>query len=520
MRDLRFFEVVALCLILALAAYLRLANVIDNPGWYTDEGAHLDIAQNLLRGRVQYLAITQSTLMFAKLPLFELLLAGLLGSVGQAIEPMAGIGTLRALTGALGVVSVGLLYWIVRQTQRGRDPALALLSALMLAIYPQAVVYSRFGFSYNLLTPLVLLAGLGCWEYSNTARHRWLVLTASAIGLGGVSDLWMFTLVAPLALVVLKRNWRDLLWSLGLVLLPFGLYAAVMLATAPQAFLFDLNFTLFRLSKLSLPAQVRTLVTNYATLVFQDAWIALGLVGLFLLRPVRLQRLSLLLFLLPILILGRTTALYSLGFYYMIPLLPFVGLGVAALLRYGVPYVWQSVHSTVAAISESRARLGNRAYFAAPLLLLIVATPFAASLAFTLEQVQTGFHTQIDPFLIDPDHARLATEFVSRHAAPDDVVVASPTLAWLVEANVTDVQMATVVVGYAAPDLPTNIPTDRFDFDPDYRRARFVIVDNLWHNWAVWNVPGAPEVLREVQEWPLAFEAGEIKVYGKTNTGQ
>jgi hypothetical protein len=523
-KRLRYAEIAALCLILALAAYLRLVNVVDNPSWYTDEGVHLDIAQNLLRGRVQYLAITQSTLMFAKLPLFELLLAGLLGSVGQTAEPVAGIGTLRALTGTLGVVSVGMLYGVVRRTQRGRDPALALLSALMLTIYPQAVVYSRFGFSYNLLTPLVLLAGLGCWEYLSTARHRWLALTASAIGLGSVSDLWMFTLVAPLTLVVLKRNWRDLLWSLGLVLLPFGLYAAVMLATAPQAFLFDLNFTLFRLSKLSLPAQVGTLVTNYATLVFQDAWIALGLVGLFLLRPIRLRRLSLSLFLFPILILGRTTALYSLGFYYMIPLLPLVGLGVAALLRYGVPDVWRTIYNSVAAISpdctnpQSRAilrahmRLGNRAVITIAILSLVIAFPFVISLAFTVGHVHDGFPTQIDPFLIDPTQARQTAEFVSSHAAPDDTVIASPTLAWMIEANVADVQMATVVTGYPAPDLP-DIPADRFAFDPHYGQARFVIVDNLWHNWGVWNVPGVPDALHEVETWPLAFAAGEIEVY-------
>jgi hypothetical protein len=514
----RLLEVVTLCLILALAAYLRLANVADNPGWYTDEGTHLDIAQNLLRGHVQYLAINQSTLMFAKLPLFELLLAGLLGTFGEAIEPMAviepmaGIATLRtiallrALTGALGIVSVGLLYWVVRRTQRGRDPALALLSALMLAIYPQAVVYSRFGFSYNLLAPLVLLAMLGCWEYLASVRRRWLVLAALAIGLGGVSDLWMFALVAPLALVVLKRNWRDLLWSLPLVLLPFGLYAAVMLAMVPQAFLFDLGFTLFRLGRLSLPAQVKTLITNYSTLLFQDAWIALGLIGLFLLRPVRLRWLSLLLFLLPLLILGRTTALYSLGFYYLIPLLPFVGLGVAALLRYGVPTVWQTARQTLPPYRIV-------AYGVASIALLTVKIPFAASLESTLRQVHSGFATPIDPFLIDPAHARLAAEFVNARTTPDDVVVASPTLAWLIEAHAADVQMATLVAGYAAPDLPVSIPAGRFAFDPDYRQARFVIVDNLWHNWAVWNVPGAPDVLREIETWSLAFAAGEIEVY-------
>ena len=62
-----------MALILILAAYLRLANLAVNPAWYTDEGTHLDIVRHLLDGRVQYLAINQSSLLFSRLPLFELL---------------------------------------------------------------------------------------------------------------------------------------------------------------------------------------------------------------------------------------------------------------------------------------------------------------------------------------------------------------------------------------------------------------------------------------------------------------
>lgn len=514
----RFFEIAALCLILALAAYLRLANVADTPGWYTDEGAHLEIAHNLLQGRVQYLAITQSTLLVSRLPLFDMLLAGLLGALG------GGIATLRTFTGALGTATVGLLYLVVRRAQPGRPDSLAPLSALMLAIYPQAVVYSRFGFSYNLLTPLVLLAILGCWEYLASARRRWLALAAAAIGLGGVSDLWMFALVAPLALVVLKCNWRDLVWSLGLALLPFGLYAAVMLIQAPQAFLFDLNFTLLRLGKLSPIDQVNTLATNYATLLLQDAWIALGMVGLLLLRPVRLRRLSLLFFLLPIFILGRTTALYNLGFYYTIPLLPLVGLGLGALLRYGVPHVWRTINigNDIAAIFKSRGlRLGNPAsvwvkgstVVVSVLLSLIVATPFVTSLAFTVGHVHNGFATQIDPFLIDPTHARQTATFLNNHTDQGDLVIAWPSLAWMLDANTADVQLAATTTGCPTPDLPAGIPQDRFAFDVDWTRARFVVVDKLWHNWAVWNVPCTRDWLAQVETWPLAFEAGEVKVY-------
>jgi 4-amino-4-deoxy-L-arabinose transferase-like glycosyltransferase len=139
-----------LSLTLILAAYLRLANLSHNPGWYSDEGTHLDIARHLLDGRSQYLAVTQSTLLFAKMPLFDLLLAAVMRVTGS------GITVLRGLTGVLGVISVGLLYVVVKHIQRRNDEVLPLLAALMLAIYPQAVLYSRFGFSYNLLVPLVL----------------------------------------------------------------------------------------------------------------------------------------------------------------------------------------------------------------------------------------------------------------------------------------------------------------------------------------------------------------------------
>jgi hypothetical protein len=68
-RPARLLEPASLLLILALAAYLRLARLADNPAWYTDEGTHVDIAQRLLQGRAQYLALTQSTLLAARMPL-------------------------------------------------------------------------------------------------------------------------------------------------------------------------------------------------------------------------------------------------------------------------------------------------------------------------------------------------------------------------------------------------------------------------------------------------------------------
>ena len=50
-RIFDYSETVLLLLILALAAYLRLDNVTENPSWYTDEETNLDVAQHLARGQ-------------------------------------------------------------------------------------------------------------------------------------------------------------------------------------------------------------------------------------------------------------------------------------------------------------------------------------------------------------------------------------------------------------------------------------------------------------------------------------
>ena len=135
----RLLELAALFVILMLAAYLRLANLAANPGWYTDEGTHLDLARNLIAGRVQYLAVDQSLLIFSRLPLFENLLAVWLRVFGVSML------ALRAFTASLGVLTVAVLWGVGRRMSGERG--LALLAALLLAIYPSAVLYSRFCFS-------------------------------------------------------------------------------------------------------------------------------------------------------------------------------------------------------------------------------------------------------------------------------------------------------------------------------------------------------------------------------------
>lgn len=498
----RLPELITLLAILALAAFLRFTNLPENPGWYTDETTHLNIAHHLTAGRIQYFAVQDSVLLFARPPLFHLILAGMMRLFGESMA------TLRGLTAGLGLLTVALLYAAVRHITRNR--ILALLAAGLLAIYPQAVLYSRFGFSYNLLAPLLVLVLWGLTVYGETGRRGWLTLAALAGGVGIIGDLAFMTVIPVVLLVAFLKRWRDALWSAVLSGIPFGLYALWMLATVPDAFRYDLSFTFGRLGTMPPGEQLWNIVLQYTTLISQDFWMLAGVIGLFLLRPARLRATALLLLFIPMALMARSAALHSLSFYYMIPLLPLIALGVAGLLAEGVPYLGRMVYAGVVEIVNLRwlAWIGAGAVIA-----LVVVSPFVVTVSLTLDNVQGHYQTAIDPFLVNPADVRAAADYVNSRIAPDDLVIASPPVGWLITGDVADFQMTMAFLGQDTPHLPGDLPPGRWAFNPDYHRARFVIADNLWDNWGVWNIPGLRAMLAEVETWPQAFVSGAVRVY-------
>jgi 4-amino-4-deoxy-L-arabinose transferase-like glycosyltransferase len=514
-KTLRLVEISLLMLILCLAAYLRLVNLAENPGWYTDEGTEVDVAAHWLQGEMQYMALNQSTLIAARLPLFPMVLSGVFRFTGVSIY------SLRLLTALLGVASVFLLYLYVRLCRA--DWILALLAALLLALYPDAVLYARIGFMYNLLTPLVLISAIGLWEYLARARRGGLVVAALAIGVGTTAVLSMMIFVLPLIIIVAVRRWRDLLWSLPLIALPSTLYAAYMLITAPQAFLFDLNFTLTRLGTIPLLQQPIALATNLATLLARGPWLIAALAGWFMLRPGRWQWFNLLFFVLPLIALGRTSWLLGgQGFYYLIPLLPWIALGAATLLRAGTPAIWRSIESGSLALLDRwsppptiKVKIQTRSAQAIAVLavITIVIAPLILSTGFLVAQVQSRLPTVMDELLIDPAAARAVADFINGETGDSDLVIASPGWTWLLHAHAADFQQAVAAAGRATPHFPGDIPPDRFAFDARVTQAKFVAIDNIWRNWAVSRIPEVAEMMRQVEQWPLVMQAGDIEVY-------
>jgi hypothetical protein len=510
----KYTEWAVLLAIIALAAYLRLVNLPDNPYWYSDEAVHVNIAHHLAQGRVQLFAMNQSMLLFSRPPLFHLILAGLFSVFGE------GLTTLRVFTALLGVLSVALLYFIIHRISK--ESALALLSALIFAIYPQAVLYSRFGFSYSLLTPMFILTLFGLYQYLD-GRLRGLALAALMIGVGTVCDLAMYTLLPVMGLAVLVRRWRDLLWSLPLAALPFGIYAVLMLISVPDAFRYDVNYVFARVGGLPFLAQLASIALNCLALISQDFWMLAGVIGLFFLRPARLKWLCVLLLLLPIVVMGRSIALYNLSFYHMIPLLPLVALGTAALIRYGATAIWREARDGLNDLFKKRdwpdSTSQNGAVVGSGLLiLLLVITPILTTLVIVNNNVRTHYTTDIEVFLINPDDARQTAAYINTHTTAQDRVIASSVVGWQFTAQTADFPMSVIYGGQDTTQLPGDIPHNRFAFDPDYRHTRYAVIDNLWRNWGAVHIPAVLSMLQDIEtHWPKVFESGTIQVYQNPN---
>jgi len=504
--------------ILIISSYLRFANLAENPGWYSDEGTTVEIAKNLLEGRIQYLAINQSTLLVAKMPLFPAILAG----VFSFFEP--GITTLRYVTASLGVITTGMLYWAVKDILGRESPYLGFTAAFLYAIYPQAILYSRLGFSYNLLSPLIVGILWFLWKYLDSSRKKWILLASLLVGVGSISDLMMITLAPAIVLIALSKSWKDAVIAIGIIILPFLVYSASMLSINREAFSFDFRFTFFRLGEIPLIAQYPIIIMNFAAIIFKNYWWNLAVIGLFLLNQRRFRALMLVLFFTPLILLARTTLLADLGFYYISPLFPLIAIGSASLLIVGIPHVLTIIRQGLESFVDNLKRMINIRkletvwsplifIISSLLLFLIVFSPFIITLSLDVDQTQTGLKTEIDSILVDVHDAKKVITFVNERVNENDFVLASPAMAWAFNSKSADFQMAVAYGGGETKHFPINIPSERFEFIPELSNATYVVIDPIWRNWALPNIPEVENMVQKIEKWPRVYSSGQIDVY-------
>jgi hypothetical protein len=518
-RPQRWSFVAAAAAILLLAIALHTIRLAQTPGWDSDEGYNLDIAWNLLHGRLRIFALTSAFVQHP--PIFYLILAAAIRLFGYSIL------TLRALAVFDSLLTTALLIILGR---RMVGPGPALWGALAFTIAPLALENTRWGYTYSQLMLLGVLGIYACWRYLETRSYRWLLLASLLGALAVLSDYEGVFLPLLIILVAWRVRPRHILTAASIGLGIPLLVALALLAATPATFLSDLAATASRASGGNPILQGLSLIINFQRLLSLDTWVMLGFIGLWLIRDPRLRGLifaALALMLIAMLKIRDLNPYFHSG----VPLLPWLGLGAGLAIDRAITTLytwlngwWDALFSRIP--SSLRGLAQAKRFSVALILFLALVSPLGITIATDAAGVATGLHTRIDTSLTnDPNDAQRVISYILAHAHAGDVVLCSPQLAWALDdpedasGHETGILAADPLQGIAYTGqgvafYPPNLPHSRFAFDPSVVNARFAIVDTIWRALATPDqVPQLQPILALVQSWSAVYHVGEYTIY-------
>ena len=508
--------------ILALCVFFHLYRLAQVPGWDPEEGYNLDTAWNLGHGRLRLFALSSA---FAQHPpLFYLQLALAIHFFGYSISAIRLLVAFYAILTDAALVFIGR--WLV-------GTGAAIWSMLVYTVAPVILANTRWGYSYAQLALVGLLCLGVTWRYRQTGERRWLLLSAALAGLATFSDYEGIAWVAFVALVALagsssphRRRDTGIALTIGLGIPLFGLLVTLVLA--PGVLLADLATTFGRAAGGNPIEQLILLLLNYAQFLSLDAWLLLGVVGLFL-APARVRGF----------LLGAAAVLavvvlkvreIGLSLHTVVPLLPILALGAGIAFDVGLPLLYRWLLAWVDGLFAD----GEHRRFARMLAVVVVFTaivsPVAMVMATDAAELATTLPTRQDTLLGTPADAQAVAHYVFAHAASGDLVLASPDLAWIFDSpdrsprtQGADILQTLAQSGLSASFYPAGLPASRWDFTVSLAHARYVVVDNLLRQLAgPGQLPALQPLLQQAESWPRVFSRGQYTVYRQPQpvTGQ
>jgi 4-amino-4-deoxy-L-arabinose transferase-like glycosyltransferase len=203
MRAERIVFAVAVALFLALAAYH-----LGLPGLHYDEAFEAVPAMQILLN--QPVTTFRGNGLFVGGRLLPLMTQDYIGALNTYLAIpfflLLGIQTtsLRIMSVAIGVLTLGLTFWLAKALY---GSIAAVLAALLLAVNPTFVFWSRQGVFVTSVTAAIGLgAVLAWWTWWRTGARRYALVGAFLLGLGLYAKLLFLWLMIALGLGVLLVN--------------------------------------------------------------------------------------------------------------------------------------------------------------------------------------------------------------------------------------------------------------------------------------------------------------------------
>jgi len=205
------WEVIALAVILLIALGLRLYHIDGYLTFLGDEGRDVRIVRDLLAGNLVFIGPMTSIGNMYLGPLYYYLMApALFLSSGSPVGPAVMIALLMTVT-------VGLT-WSLARSWFGRFPAL--IAALLFALSPVAIIYSRSSWNPN---PMPFFALISIWAiYEVWQKKKFVYLSLAGVSLAAALQMhYLGLLLIPTLglywLLTLRAVWQKPKEKLALI---------------------------------------------------------------------------------------------------------------------------------------------------------------------------------------------------------------------------------------------------------------------------------------------------------------
>jgi len=482
--------------IIALATFLRFWNLKYNPLWYGDEGINLNLAMNAIEGHPQLDAIKYPFLPHA--PLFMSIVGFLLKIFGNDIL------VLRSVTATLGVLTVPAVYLLGSELL---DRKAGLLTAFFYAILPLPVLYSRWGFDYNILSFTLPLTCLLFLRYFKRKQLKCLLSGGFLYSASLIANYLAASLFPALIIAVLfydrKRNVFTLV---GLTMIFPLLLLADMFIFLPKELLFDtvyLQNGIWNAGVMYFESlqgfffnQMQTPMDFYAIILG-----FMGMLALPLLAKGKSSRIATLFFVTAFFITLRVFIIHGPHIHGVLHFYPYIALGLAALIY--------SPYRKVRIL-----RLHSVFTVTAPLLLIAIVSGYSIfAINYDYRSVVYGYSTPIDSLCLkSPSDAYMLAEWINSHTTRENIVIASPHYAWLLKCRTADILQSVVAGGKPTVFYPI-LPADRFAYNCSYVNAKYFIFDSFVVNWSSYQLNANEIVEGVLKNWNPVYAVGEYVVY-------
>lgn len=483
------YTIIILIIIVLLSALFRLWDLRNNPKWYGDEIGYINSALSLITGKLSLGAVKWIFLIPWPSPPFYNIVNGVLLLFKRDIL------ILRLFCAFLGVITTVIIYLIGKEFVNKR---VGLISSFVFAIYPLAININRRVFPHNLAMLFITLAFYFCLVYRRTKDKNLLFLIGIICALASLTTYWvvgLFIFVYMFFFFVDRKQLKIVfLLSISLIVI-FFLWLFLQYR---EYFLSDIK-GMMRLASGSRDKNFITyILQNYYNFFNIDYFIAAGIIGLLFAPKLENRIIIIGLFLSLSFEIFRQRENIPVFFYPAIILVPVLALGIGIM---------------ISRISYFITKLTKRQI--TDIVVTFIIIPFLPFAYNDFRQCSSGFVTKMDYWAIQ-NHIDLEETaiFVNANVKEEDFVLASSNLWWLVKCNSADLVQSAAQNGITSDFIPVPLDKNRFIFNCDYKKAKYLIIDNLVRRWMI-SQNGVIDILHniETEGWKKVFERGEYVVY-------